>query len=163
MLCAASICALLLQTFSHELIYLHDGSPLIGEEVTSPHGKKLTQFLGIPFAEPPVGNLRFVRSFDTYFGEFYGATMWNANTKTSEDCLYLNVFVPGKRGECNLSINELSCFYAWISLSGKTRSSRKYGIVGSATCSQMGKNKTVDKNDGDKLKEFQKLFYRLIL
>ncbi|VDO27910.1 unnamed protein product [Haemonchus placei] len=37
-----------------------------------------------------------MQSFDTYFGEFYGATMWNANTPTSEDCLYLNVFVPGK-------------------------------------------------------------------
>ncbi|KHJ97798.1 acetylcholinesterase family protein [Oesophagostomum dentatum] len=35
-------------------------------------------------------------SFDTYFGEFYGSTMWNANTPTSEDCLYLNIFVPGK-------------------------------------------------------------------
>lgn len=37
-----------------------------------------------------------LQSFDTYFGEFYGATMWNANTPTSEDCLYMNIFVPGK-------------------------------------------------------------------
>ncbi|PIO64067.1 Carboxylesterase [Teladorsagia circumcincta] len=101
-----------------DLVHLHDGSPLFGEEVTSPNGKSLTQFLGIPFAEPPTGNLRFqkpipkepwrnplnatslpnscIQSPDTYFGNFSGATMWNANTPTSEDCLYLNVFVPGK-------------------------------------------------------------------
>ncbi|PAV56196.1 hypothetical protein WR25_09512 [Diploscapter pachys] len=34
-------------------------------------------------------------SADTYFGDFYGSQMWNANTPLSEDCLYLNVFVPG--------------------------------------------------------------------
>ncbi|KAJ1354993.1 copper-binding transcription factor [Parelaphostrongylus tenuis] len=103
---------------SVDLIYLHDGSPLFGEEIISPNGKRLTQFLGVPFAEPPIGNLRFrkpkpkqpwrvplnatippnscTQSFDTYFGEFYGATMWNANTPTSEDCLYMNIFIPGK-------------------------------------------------------------------
>ncbi|CAD6185212.1 unnamed protein product [Caenorhabditis auriculariae] len=101
-----------------ELIHLHDGSPLYGEEVSSAHGKKVTQYLGIPFAEPPIGDLRFrkprpkkpwrtpfnatsqpnscIQSSDTYFGDFYGAAMWNANTEMSEDCLYLNVFVPGK-------------------------------------------------------------------
>ncbi|KAK6017712.1 hypothetical protein OSTOST_16763, partial [Ostertagia ostertagi] len=36
------------------------------------------------------------QNFDTAFGNFSGATMWNANTPTSEDCLYLNVFIPGK-------------------------------------------------------------------
>uniref|UniRef100_A0A0K0DNN5 Acetylcholinesterase n=1 Tax=Angiostrongylus cantonensis TaxID=6313 RepID=A0A0K0DNN5_ANGCA len=108
----------LFKSSSIDLIYLHDGSPLFGEEVMSPNGKRLTQFLGVPFAEPPIGNLRFrkpkpkqpwriplnatippnscIQSFDTYFGEFYGATMWNANTPTSEDCLYMNIFVPGK-------------------------------------------------------------------
>ncbi|CAO4383000.1 unnamed protein product [Caenorhabditis nigoni] len=101
-----------------DLIHLHDGSPLFGEEVLSQTGKPLTRFLGIPFAEPPVGNLRFrkpkpkqpwripfnattppnscIQSEDTYFGDFYGSTMWNPNTKLSEDCLYLNVYVPGK-------------------------------------------------------------------
>ncbi|WKY15850.1 hypothetical protein Q1695_000938 [Nippostrongylus brasiliensis] len=106
------------QSWTLDLLYLHDGSPLFGEEVISPNGKHLTQFVGIPFAEPPIGNLRFrkpkpkqpwrtplnatilpnscIQSYDTYFGEFYGATMWNANTPTSEDCLYMNIFVPGK-------------------------------------------------------------------
>ncbi|GMT05138.1 hypothetical protein PENTCL1PPCAC_27312, partial [Pristionchus entomophagus] len=103
---------------ANDVIYLRDGSPLFGEELTAPNGKLVTQFFGIPFAEPPVGNLRFrkpvpkapwrnilnatvlpnscIQSLDTNFGEFFGATMWNANTKQSEDCLYLNVFVPGR-------------------------------------------------------------------
>ncbi|PIO62832.1 Carboxylesterase [Teladorsagia circumcincta] len=50
--------ALVLRSWALDLVKLHDGSPLFGEEVTSPNGKKLTQFLGIPFAEPPIGNLR---------------------------------------------------------------------------------------------------------
>ena len=91
---------------------------MVGELVQSIHGKEVVQFLGIPFAEPPVGKLRFrkpvpkkpwrepllattppkscVQSLDTYFGDFDGATMWNSNTPMSEDCLYLNVHVPEK-------------------------------------------------------------------
>ncbi|KAF8386834.1 ace-1 [Pristionchus pacificus] len=115
----ALLLALLVQiAHANDVIYLRDGSPLFGEELTAPNGKLVTQFFGIPFAEPPVGNLRFrkpvpkapwrnilnatvlpnscIQSLDTNFGEFFGATMWNANTKQSEDCLYLNVFVPGR-------------------------------------------------------------------
>uniref|UniRef100_A0A914E4M1 Carboxylic ester hydrolase n=1 Tax=Acrobeloides nanus TaxID=290746 RepID=A0A914E4M1_9BILA len=97
-------------------ITLPDGSPLFGEYVSAPNGKYVTQFLGIPFAEPPIGPLRFrkpvpkkpwrealnattppkacVQSLDTYFGDFDGATMWNSNVPMSEDCLYLNIYVP---------------------------------------------------------------------
>ena len=75
-------------------------------------------YLGIPFAEPPVGSRRFRRPEplrrpwtgirnanrlpsscyqepDVFFGEeFPGSTMWNPNTELSEDCLMLNVWVP---------------------------------------------------------------------
>ena len=76
----------------------------------------VASFLGIPFAEPPVGNLRFkhpqpkapwndlllatslpnscYQNPDLVFGDFYGSSMWNSPTPVSEDCLYLNVWVP---------------------------------------------------------------------
>ncbi|KAK7488897.1 hypothetical protein BaRGS_00019854 [Batillaria attramentaria] len=73
-------------------------------------------YYGIPFAKPPVGDLRFKRpeaamnwtgvknttqmpnsclqSIDTAFDQFKGVDMWNPNTNVSEDCLYLNLWVP---------------------------------------------------------------------
>ncbi|GMS99366.1 hypothetical protein PENTCL1PPCAC_21541 [Pristionchus entomophagus] len=105
-------------TNTDDVIFLKDGSPVTGEMMIAPNGKLVTQFYGIPFAEPPVGKLRFrkpvpkapwrntlnanvppnscIQCLDTYFDDFVGATMWNANTEQSEDCLYLNVFVPEK-------------------------------------------------------------------
>ncbi|XP_002741758.1 cholinesterase-like [Saccoglossus kowalevskii] len=84
-------------------------------------GKMVDHFLGIPFAEPPVGDMRFrpptplVSGWDstrdaTKFGEgcwqmddlmfgdeFRGSNMWNANVPVSEDCLFLNVWTPYPR------------------------------------------------------------------
>lgn len=62
-------------------------------------------FLGVPYAQPPVGPLRFANpaplnsSFSTYDATKYskecvgyGSDQWNY--ETSEDCLYLNIIRP---------------------------------------------------------------------
>ena len=82
--------------------------------------KEQRAWMGIPYAKPPLGELRFSppqpaepwhddgiletreppkacqQTPDTAFGDFPGATQWNADTasEVSEDCLYLNVHAP---------------------------------------------------------------------
>ena len=78
--------------------------------------KGVTVFRGIPYAAPPIGDLRWkrpqpvvkwegVRVADTFsnicwqpgnaVGTFYGNEFyWKENTVQSEDCLYLNIWAP---------------------------------------------------------------------
>ncbi|XP_050460958.1 acetylcholinesterase-like [Cataglyphis hispanica] len=90
-----------------------------GKTLTATTGKEVDAWFGIPYAQKPLGRLRFrhprpverwsgvlnattlpnscVQILDTVFGDFSGATMWNPNTPLSEDCLYVNVVVPRPR------------------------------------------------------------------
>ncbi|KAF1983101.1 carboxylesterase family protein-like protein [Aulographum hederae CBS 113979] len=90
-------------TFRHEIIAKVKNGTYAGV-----HSEKYNQdfFLGIPYAQPPVGDLRFrvtqslnsswedAREATQYSKECvgYGSDQWNY--ETSEDCLYLNVVRP---------------------------------------------------------------------
>ena len=78
--------------------------------------QKVNAFLGIPYAEKPIGDLRFKQSVamknwtgmfdatnlpnscfqvvDNSIPQLKGRQMWNPSTKLSEDCLYLNIWTP---------------------------------------------------------------------
>ncbi|XP_069125447.1 uncharacterized protein [Argopecten irradians] len=81
--------------------------------VVSALGKDTVQFRNIPYAKPPVGDLRFEKTVpiepwtDTLDGTMFGPSCiqdtrmfadfqeYAYNNITSEDCLQLNVYVPG--------------------------------------------------------------------
>jgi acetylcholinesterase len=117
--------------FSSEYGGGDDGDPLVvtttkgkvrGITLNSSSGKSVDAWLGIPYAQKPIGNLRFrhprpierwdrdgyvlttdkmpnscVQIVDTVFGDFAGSAVWNPNTQLSEDCLYINVVAPRPR------------------------------------------------------------------
>ena len=102
-----------------ELVVNTKKGKIQGFESTTPHGRKVSAWYGILYAQPPVGNLRFrhprpidswdswdsvkqtmklpnscVQIKDTMWPGFDGSEAWNYNTPLSEDCLYLNVVAP---------------------------------------------------------------------
>ena len=88
-------------------------------------GKDITVFKGVPFAAPPVGELRWkepqpvqpwegVRKADSFTpaawqamhreGSFYDVEWGNEPFDVSEDCLYLNIWTPAKSEDEKLPV-----------------------------------------------------------
>lgn len=98
-----------------DTVVLTSTGPIKGKQVPAGSGSA-TAYLGIPYAEPPLGKRRFQKPRPhqpwthvletTSFGNscpqtsvdgFPDADMWVANTPLSEDCLFLNIWVPHPR------------------------------------------------------------------
>ncbi|KAI0691678.1 extracellular triacylglycerol lipase precursor [Earliella scabrosa] len=102
---ASSIALLLLTCVVHAQPSPHvtvGGTTVVGRTQTFPGGLGVDFFGGIPFAEPPLGGLRFAPPVlkDTLDGRTLNATEFGAPCVqfdlpgVSEDCLTLNVFRP---------------------------------------------------------------------
>lgn len=89
-------------------------------ESTTPPANGVRSFKGIPFAQPPAGDLRWrepqpvrnwsgVRKADEFGPRCMqrtgpGADYWFRSSAASEDCLYLNVWTPAKSGKERLPV-----------------------------------------------------------
>ncbi|XP_061475114.1 cholinesterase-like isoform X2 [Rhineura floridana] len=99
----------------YDTVVVTSSGPIKGKRVPADSGST-TAYLGIPYAEPPVGKLRFQKPLPhqswshvleaTSFGNacfqksFFASpfnNMWVANGPYSEDCLFLNIWVPHPR------------------------------------------------------------------
>jgi len=92
------------------------------------HGSGVEKFLGIPYAEPPVGDRRLRRaeplgqSFGTLQADKFGFSCISARDQgpESEDCLTLNIWRPSGTAENNLSLPVLVWLYGGSLTSGYT-------------------------------------------
>nr|XP_020667972.1 cholinesterase-like isoform X1 [Pogona vitticeps] len=98
-----------------DTVVMTSSGPIKGKHLAAGSGS-VTAYLGIPYAEPPLGKLRFQKPLPhkpwsqtleaTSFGnscpqylflDFPDAAVWLPQTPLSEDCLFLNVWVPRPR------------------------------------------------------------------
>lgn len=91
-----------------------NGGPVIGLTVRTSKGTVGHMYLGIPYAEPPTGQLRFRPSLPArnwtqsiQCQKYAPACLQNQSdafpqTEKSEDCLYLNVFTGPNCNKYNL-------------------------------------------------------------
>lgn len=97
----------------------HDGHGLIVRTdrglIKGMHAEGTDQFLGVPYAAPPVGALRWaapqpaprwqgVRQATSYGGRCAQLASGNGPRVDNEDCLYLNVYTPPGRDDRGLPV-----------------------------------------------------------
>ena len=96
----------------------HSTSPVVATAGGAVRGKAVAagdEFLGIPYAAPPVGALRWqpprpaapwhgIRAATGYAPHCPQPSSTFGQASTSEDCLYLNVFTPAKNKTQNLPV-----------------------------------------------------------
>ncbi|KAI4468852.1 carboxylesterase [Holotrichia oblita] len=118
------------------IVQIEEGA-LKGTTRTDINGRTIYSFLGIPYAKPPVGELRFkapqppekwigVRNATANGNGCYSRNMLNMITG-SEDCLFLNVFTPELPAE---NTNSLKPVMLWIHGGGYTSGSSDIKVYG---------------------------------
>jgi carboxylesterase type B len=95
-------------------VQINDGK-ILGRFMTTRTGKPVKAFLGIPFAAPPVGNLRFKAPQNVQAWQGVKRTQQDGPKcvqiqpaipvpQGQEDCLYLNVYVPDIENATSLPV-----------------------------------------------------------
>ena len=96
-------------------------------------GKEVNAFLGIPYAQPPIGPLRFKKpvAIKKYLGNYKAIHLlpqcpswkdprvnlpWISNSTQNEDCLYLNIWSPKSRNNKKLPVLVYSYGYETSSI-----------------------------------------------
>ncbi|KAG8281695.1 carboxylic ester hydrolase activity protein [Homalodisca vitripennis] len=100
------------------VVYTEDGA-LNGTVFTTPRGRRVIAFLGVPYAKPPVGSRRFrepqpvepwegIRSADSFGSDCLQYSYYHVRspnpTNGDEDCLYLNIFTPRLSHSAKLNV-----------------------------------------------------------
>ncbi|CAK9803092.1 Juvenile hormone esterase [Anthophora quadrimaculata] len=113
--------------------------PIRGLWNRSTRGRLMIEYLGVPYAEPPVGDLRFrspqplKHTWNDTYGAYSNGNMCiqlgrDGKIHGSEDCLFLNIFVPMISGkpEKNSSILPVVVFVHGGSFMTGTGDSHKF-------------------------------------
>lgn len=97
--------------------------PIVGERYLV-QNKNVNRFLGVPYAKPPVGSLRFRKpepigkwgtpveatKWPSHCYQFHYSVLKFKHLNFSEDCLYLNIWSP----EVNANEQSLRPVLVWI-------------------------------------------------
>ncbi|GFY49487.1 acetylcholinesterase-1 [Trichonephila inaurata madagascariensis] len=97
------------QTINSQPVAEIGNSQIVGSKVVA-NGKPVNQFLSIPYAQPPTGNLRFkkpvpLQSLPSMYRAIntpsacwqhseYPFPWYDSSPGKNEDCLYLNIWTP---------------------------------------------------------------------